>query len=178
MGKTVVFRVDGGNIYSVGMGHVYRCVRLARLLLQKDIDSVFVMKNYPEGVAVVRSCDLSIELMDASLPAKAEAERVASLAVLVKAVLFVDLRSSKKAVVDHAEKQHIRTVVYEDVCTEHIEPTLLINPSSTAFKEERYASRKTRYLFGPDYFVLDPAIEKYRRESFSPEINRIFLCFG
>lgn len=55
MKQKILFRVDGGNIPQIGTGHVVRCLLLAqKLAAKKDVDILFVMKNYEETVGKVR----------------------------------------------------------------------------------------------------------------------------
>jgi UDP-2,4-diacetamido-2,4,6-trideoxy-beta-L-altropyranose hydrolase len=178
MKKNVLFRVDGGNLYSVGMGHVYRCVRIARILTQRNVDCCFIMKDYPEGVDFVRSAGFTPVLMDAAVAVEIEVKKVLAMASEKPSILFVDLRLTKKMLVDRAMEDGVTTVVYEDIPTEDIAPLVLVNPSPFANHEECYRKEGTQYLLGEDYLVLDPEIINYRRTGFSPRIERLFLCFG
>ncbi len=55
MKRKILFRVDGGNIPHIGTGHLVRCLLLAqKLAAKKDVDILFVMKNYEETVRKVR----------------------------------------------------------------------------------------------------------------------------
>lgn len=177
-GKNILFRVDGGNVYSVGMGHVYRCVRLAKLLTQHRIDCSFIMKDYPEGVDFVRTAGFVPSLMDVAIDVENEAGKTLAIALAKRSILFVDLRMTKKQLVDDAMKRNVITVVYEDIATEDLAPSVLLNPSPVADGEGRYCSQGTRYLLGEDYLVLDPQIIEHRRALFSGRVNRLFLCFG
>ena len=179
MNRTVVFRVDGGNVYSIAMGHLYRCLRLARLLKQRGVDCLFVMKNYPEGVALAREAGMLVKTLDISIPPEDESEWVVSFAASLNAVLFIDLRKTLKKLVSRAFRQGLSTIVYEDDSREDIEPDLLINPTLNTHAEKNYQSKKrTQYLLGLEYLVLDPEIGCYKRDLFSKEIHSLFLCFG
>ena len=52
---TVLFRVDGGHIPGVSFGHLFRCLGLAEDLKDHHINSIFVMKAYPEGTEFVQA---------------------------------------------------------------------------------------------------------------------------
>lgn len=178
MVKEIIFRVDGGNIYSVAMGHIYRCIRIARLLEKKKIKNLFLMKNYSEGVEFVQSAGFDVEVMDTHIIDEEEAKKVISVASEKNAIVFIDLRTSKKFLTDLLNKYNIISIVYEDVSLEDIEPTILINPSVTALTGKNYLSKNTSYLLGTDYLILDPEIKKYRHKTFSPSIKILFVCFG
>jgi spore coat polysaccharide biosynthesis predicted glycosyltransferase SpsG len=164
----------------VGMGHVYRCIRLAGLLSQENINCLFIMKKYPAGVEIVTSCGFNIELLDSFNSPKTDAEKIVAQARKLGAPVFIDLRTPKKDLVDHAKEHGVSTVIYEDVSQENLDTDLLINPSPLAVNEEKYlkGQNNTQYLLGVDYLVLDPGIQKNRRSIFSPDITRLFLCFG
>lgn len=176
MKPAVIFRVDGGNVYSVAMGHVYRCVRLARVLREKGTDCLFFMRHYPDGVSLVESAGFEVEIFREGIPDEEEATLILSRALSMHAIFFIDLRTSKKAIIDLANAHHMPTIVYEDVSSEALEPTLLINPSPGC--NNLYNSDNTKYLLGSNYLILDPAIAGYRRDVFSSTINRLFVCFG
>lgn len=180
MEKTVIFRVDGGNIYSVAMGHVFKCVRIARFLREKNVKCLFVMKNYPEGVNIVNSYGFEVKLLDKVISIHEEKKKVVSLSNDSNALLYVDLRNNKKDIIEFANRKGITTVVYEDVNIEDIEPTLLINPSMSCIIENIYhpPKKNTRYLLGTEYVVLDPLLNAYKRKIFSPVIQDLFTCFG
>lgn len=56
MKQKIFFRVDGGNIPEIGTGHIVRCLLLAKkLAAKKDVDILFVMKNYKETVKKVKN---------------------------------------------------------------------------------------------------------------------------
>ncbi len=178
MSRKIIFRVDGGNIYGVAMGHVFKCLRLAYELKRRDVDLLFIMKNYPEGVNLVKSSGFHVEVLDRNVKPLEEAKEIVCLAKELNAIIYIDLRDGKKHIIDLANQEKLITVVYEDVSTEFIEPTLLINPSLTAHDEKRYCSLKTCYLLGIDYMVIAPEISNYKRTSYSPVIRNLFICFG
>jgi spore coat polysaccharide biosynthesis predicted glycosyltransferase SpsG len=176
--KTVLFRVDGGKVYSVAMGHVYRCLRLARALAERGANVSFLMKNYPEGVKMVRSSGWHVDVLDTSISMETEAQITISKAKEMNALLFVDLRTSKESIVALANEQRIFTVVYDDAGLEYPEPAILINPGFDSLTERRYNSTNTRYLLGPEFLILEPQIRECRKDSFSERIGRLFVCFG
>lgn len=178
MGKTILFRVDGGNVYSVGMGHVYRCVRIARVLRQRGMDCAFIMRGYTEGMDLVRAAGFPVGSMDPETAVEDEVAKVLMLCREKPSLLFVDLRMTKSMLVQRAMEEGVKTVVYEDIATEDVGPAMLFNPSPTSREEDRYGREGTNYLLGEDYLVLDPAIRDHRRPGFSSKINKMFLCFG
>ena len=180
MKGTILFRVDGGNVYSIAMGHLYRCLRLADILAKENMTCSFIMKDYPEGIALVKKAGFEVVAIAPDIPDTAEAERVVSLAMELGAIIFVDLRTTKKALIDHANRMSVLTVVFEDVHAENIMPTILFNPSQLALERGVYekVSVQTKKLLGMNYIVLDPFIRNYVRDTVSNGIKNLFVCFG
>lgn len=178
--RNLIFRVDGGSVYSLAMGHVYRCLRLAKQLSEINVNCFFLMKNFPEGVDVIKSSGFATKLLHPEISTQEEASALVSLALEENAIIFIDLRSSINHLLYNALRNKILTIVYEDVCTEDTEPTLIINPNLQAFEESSYCPelKETKYCLGTDYVVIDPKISKYYRFHFSSQVNRLFLCFG
>ena len=163
----------------MAMGHLFRSVRLAGVLSKRGVRCLFIMKDYAEGVKFVTNAGFTVDLLSPAISEEEEVSYVVSHAIQLEALLYIDIRFSIKRLIEEANKEYIPTVVYEDVCDEDIFPTVLINPTLTAQNEKGYEDREsTELLFGIDYLVLDPFIEDYARSSFSPEINKLFLCFG
>ncbi|MBT7899820.1 MAG: hypothetical protein HN601_02610 [Candidatus Marinimicrobia bacterium] len=138
------------------------------------------MKNFPEGVKVVTSSGFVTKLLHPEISVQKEASALVTFALDKNAIVFFDLRSSINHLLFNAVKNKILTIIYEDVCTEDTEPTLVINPNPQAFEETSYLPeiKKTKYCLGTDYVVIDPKISKYQRSHFSSRVNRLFLCFG
>lgn len=120
--KNILFRVDGGNVYSIAMGHLYRCLRLAGILAKENVRCFFIMKNYPEGIALVEKTGFGVVTIGIDIPPEVEAEKAVSLAMKLDAIIFVDLRTTKKALIDLANERKVLTVVYEDVYDEITTP--------------------------------------------------------
>lgn len=178
--KNILFRVDGGNVYSIAMGHLYRCLRLAGILAKENVRCFFIMKNYPEGIALVEKTGFGVVTIGIDIPPEVEAEKAVSLAMKLDAIIFVDLRTTKKALIDLANERKVLTVVYEDVYDEITTPTVLINPSPSDTESGCYGGvvKKTHLLLGMNYIVLDPFIRNHVRKMVSNEITNLFVCFG
>ena len=59
----VLFRIDGGSLPEIGMGHVVRCIALAKKLGEFHVESFFVMKDYKEGVQKVSNAGFKIQVI-------------------------------------------------------------------------------------------------------------------
>ncbi|CAB5083876.1 hypothetical protein D3OALGA1CA_419 [Olavius algarvensis associated proteobacterium Delta 3] len=177
---TILFRVDGGNVYSIGMGHLYRCIRLATRFKASNVNCHFVVKTHPEAHCVVSQHGFTSLFLKGEPSPQAEIQAVLELASTREALLFVDLRKDKQRLVERSESEGIRCVVYEDVHVESVAPTLLINPAPNAHRVSAYGKSvgQTRFLLGPEYLVLDPELNAHCRTQFSPAISKLFLCFG
>jgi len=174
MKKRLLFRVDGGNVWGVSMGHLKRSLILAEHL-KNDFEIFFVMKNYPDGVSYVKEGDWQIYLID---PNDESDEPIIKLCEQLKpdTVIF-DLNSNYYAhFFEYAKLKKIRTIVFDITGKCDGTPDIIINDS---FVPEliRYplVSQKTKIYTGPDYFIMDnaPAIMPVRQT-----VEEILITFG
>lgn len=176
MPRLVVFRVDGGSTYSVAMGHTYRCMRLARSVQSRGVASMFYMRDYPEGVELIRGAGFPVTVLPLALSEAEEAGQTVAYVEAAEGVLFVDLRFMNPALVRLARQRGVPTVVYEDVKGEELGASVVINPTDRG--RDLYRGGSTMYLLGNKYVVLDPDLARHRRSTFSPDLKRLFVCFG
>ena len=71
----VAVRVDGDAGAEAGMGHVYRSLALARLLLEQvpDTEIKFFMRDFPEGIARARGEGVAVHTLPVQ-PSQADYE--------------------------------------------------------------------------------------------------------
>jgi len=109
--KNLIFRVDGGSIYSLAMGHVFRCLRLAKQLSEINVNCLFLMKNFPEGVKVVTSSGFVTKLLHPEISVQKEASALVTFALDKNAIVFFDLRSSINHLLFNAVKNEARSFI-------------------------------------------------------------------
>ena len=175
--KFVLFRVDGGG-YGVAMGHVYRCLRLAKGLRDRQVDSMFCVRTNPTVMSLIESEGFHVVQLE-ELPGFSMdmADRVVcDLAEQVRGVLYVDLRGEKRGLVDMARFRGLSIVVYDDIYEQGLLPRVLINPSEC--DRANYAGSGVEYMLGSQHIILDPRLRRYRKHRFAASVREIFVCFG
>lgn len=170
----ILFRVDGGRVWGVSLGHLMRSLIIAKQLLSKYCVS-YVMKDYPDGIQLVR--DLGIEVFTIATGDDSD-ETIITLAEKIKpAVLIFDLRINPYTrLYDWARENSVRSVVFEITPTCQGAPDVLINESFVKeFTHYTFTHPITQYATGPQYFFLEslPAIVPLRQE-----VSSIMVTMG
>lgn len=171
----IYFRVDGGNIYSVAMGHIYRCCKLAQYLQETaGVRPVFIMKNFEKGVAKVKEWGFDRILLD---PACTLEEDVASTCahVLDKA-LVMDVRQFDAASIA-ALREKIRFLfMFDDLGNNEYMAHAIVNPS-VAPKQRAYPKKcADAYYLGAQYFILGNSV--FPRVVPGKEVKKIAISLG
>jgi spore coat polysaccharide biosynthesis predicted glycosyltransferase SpsG len=167
--------VDGGNIYSVAMGHVYRCLKLAEFLKKKrNVSPVFIMKDYREGVKKVKDHSFEVFLLDKNCSSADDCNETAKISQ--GGYLVVDVRHYTAAQIALLKESCNFIVVFDDLGAKVGAPDVLINPAVSQM-HRRYPGRigGTKYLLGPRFFLLDGKIS---RTTASREVKNILVSLG
>ncbi|WP_419786688.1 PseG/SpsG family protein [Pseudodesulfovibrio sp.] len=164
----MIFRVDGANIHSLAMGHVYRCLKLAvHLVKTRGTEVRFVMRDYPEGVAKVREYGFPVTPLAPDMTLEEEVKTVAQMAD--GETLVTDVRRygpEETATLRGAAHLHL---AFDDLGGRDLCPHVLVNPSVLP-KHRNYPELRSdvRYCLGLDYFLLGshaaPPCERISRE--------------
>lgn len=154
MKRTVLFRVDGGRVFGISMGHIKRCLLLASALANK-YKIVFIMKEYSDGVDFVKRQGIVVEPIGIDDDSDETLIRFCEAHFPEK--IFFDLRSNTyRAFFEYAKARKIQTIVFDIVGKCSGKPDILINDS---FVKELalypHLDDKTRLYTGPNYFFMD-----------------------
>ena len=150
----ILFRVDGGRVWGVAMGHIKRSLVLAKALANQ-YHFIFVMKAYADGVSFVKKQGYQVEeipIVD---------DRDETLINLCenyspKKIIFDLFRNSYDSVFEYAREKKIQTIVFDITGKCKGIPDILINDSFVpSFVQYPHLSGKTRLYCGPKYFLLD-----------------------
>ncbi len=154
MRRTVLFRVDGGRVWGISMGHLKRALLLAGRLAD-SYRIVFIMKNYIDGVAFAQQQGIEVEI----IPVDADIdEQLITLCDKYKPEkIIIDLRSTPYTeFFSYTRSRNIQTVVFDITgeCTGS--PDILINDSLVKqFTRYAHVSAQTRLACGPQYFMVE-----------------------
>lgn len=172
----VFFRVDGGNVFSLGMGHIYRCLKLANYLRKKDTDAIFVMRDIPEGVKKIKENGYPVIRLPRRIDKKTE------ISILKKecsgGILVADVRRIDNNYFKILNTTCKTTVYFDDLGNNNLSPHVLINPSVTPeLQKYRVKNRMTKYLIGEKYFILGDSGFK-RKGNVNKKINNVLVSLG
>ncbi len=149
---SIYIRVDGGDIYGIAMGHVYRCIKMARLLKKTfGIKPIFIMKDYKEGVNKVSEHSFEVRLIDRNCSIEKDIE-ITSCQAEGKC-LICDVRHFGKNEFEYLKKKTKPFVVFDDFSNRQIFADVVINPSIAPRHRHYERSNGTRYFMGPRYFL-------------------------
>lgn len=173
--STVFFRVDGGCVYSVAMGHLMRCLKIARALADRyGISVLFIMKNYSEGVAEVRACGFDVIVLDTDIHPDRDAAITSGSAY--GGMLIVDVRHYSPENIARLKESCRTVIVFDDLGNNAIAPDIIINPSVTPAHRNYSPHAGTTYYLGPDYFVFGNDV--LQPASINKEVKKIVISLG
>ncbi|QJW91088.1 UDP-2,4-diacetamido-2,4,6-trideoxy-beta-L-altropyranose hydrolase [Spirosoma taeanense] len=153
--KSVIFRADGNA--QIGLGHVMRCLALARMLNETWSRQFAITDPTPEVAQLLERAGLTV----ISLPA-ADAEQT-----FLEQIQPGDLVVLDGYVFTESFQQAIRTkaktlVFIDDLLTGHQVADVVINHAGGVSPTDYDAEPDTQFCLGPHYALLRP-------EFFSPE---------
>jgi spore coat polysaccharide biosynthesis predicted glycosyltransferase SpsG len=173
----IAIRVDGGQLWSISMGHVYRSLTLASELKKNPLLEIqFVMRDFAEGVRVVCDREFPIILLDPTIDIPRETEILGGL----KANLMIfDGIDVEKKPLEFFAQQKIKTLAIDDLGGKSIAADVVVNGSIVPENHHySHGQHKTQYYLGEKYAVIDPSfsaknLRKRKAHSFS-----VLLFFG
>ncbi len=169
------FRVDGGNVYSLGMGHVYRCLKIADCLKRKGIGSVFIMRGIRGGIDKVRDQNYPVISLPGNLGPDEEINKLAD--ICKGSVLIADIRGISNKFFRRLNAVCKKTIYFDDLGSNNFSPDVLINPAVTPqLRRYRRKQKKTRYLLGVKYFILGQGFR--RKHKVSQSIKNVAVSLG
>ena len=159
-GMRVLFRTDAGRISGLSFGHVSRCMILARTLRNTCRSEVlFLMRGYDEGTAFAGESGWDVKAMPVEMTALEEREIVMQTAAEFRPDwLVVDLpyRDLDLSCFTSLRREGVKVLFIDDArfATPDVDVVLNSNLSAPG-RTGRPKESTTRYLLGPDYFILD-----------------------
>ena len=195
----VVFRVDASH--RSGIGHLIRCLTLARALRENGCETGFVCRAHAGNmIDLLRSVEQPVEVLPAPAPApSADAGEYGGWLGVTQAEdseqTIEVLRSTKPdwLVVDHygldaswesrLRGSSGRIMVIDDMASVPHDCDLLLNQNYSDDGQERYetlVSASARLLLGPRYALMRPEYAEYRGHlrARTADVSRVLVFFG
>ena len=182
MNEQVIFRVDGGDVYSVAMGHVYRCLKVAKTIAERraGADITFVMKNYKEGIKKVQEEGFKVVQIPPEWRVGEEIDFIDEFTKEFTYHIFIaDIRDINNKYIETVKANRGCFIYFDDLGGHSLKPDVIINPS-IAESLQKYPSynEKTDYYIGEKYFIIDRKIFLNPKDSIREECNKILVSFG
>ncbi len=172
----VLFRVDGGRIPGLSLGHVFRCLALAgELRARHKWQAIFMMKDFVEGVSVVEAQGFPVERLAAEIVPEDEA---ALLTKRNEGCIVFDLPNVMDGPLRASTETSRRVVVLDDLGGRQFSAHMVINGSIVSDAHNYPEETDTDYRLGPAYCILGAEFDGKRRKRTDPEVESILVTFG
>lgn len=182
MSEQVIFRVDGGNVYGVAMGHVYRCLKVAKAIAERKAgaDITFVMKNYKAGTKKVQEEGFKVVQIPYEWRIEEEIDFIDKFTKEFTSHIFIaDTRDINNKYIESVKTNRGYFIYFDDLGGHSLKPDVIINPSvAESLQKYRSYNKKTAYYIGEKYFIIDRNFFLKPKDSIREECNRILVSFG
>lgn len=179
--QPIVIRANGAK--SLGMGHLNRCLIVAKhLLLSKGIKSLFIVNDDSSAKDFLQAKKIDFEIIyvdpnfspekDAKFISQIVAERSASLILLD--LLEEKLTDNFLSTIKQTNKPIASIVDDSNYREVPVDLVLNGNPNQVDFK---YPATKTKYLLGPNFFIMDSQYANIAEKKWHGT-NRILVTLG
>lgn len=152
----ILLRVDGSD--QLGMGHVMRCLSLARELARSTtLEPVFVMRAFDLGTRWVAQQGHEVVPLPADLAPREEAERLSALIRERQALgVITDLRTLPSGLLDAVHAAGALCVVIDEWGRRAIRADLLTNGTIVPAWHHYELEGTVRCCIGPRFALLEP----------------------
>ena len=166
----VVVRTDAGA--GIGLGHLRRCVALAKALRAAAADVCFLV-SAPDGALA----DIGFE-MRAVVSARDLADTLALARASGARTVVVDSYALDTAYLQALAEAGCRVIAIDDPGERQLPVDLVVNPSARPGRPRYRGAAHTRLLLGPRYAMLQPEFaERVDRRPGDP-VRRVLLTVG
>jgi spore coat polysaccharide biosynthesis predicted glycosyltransferase SpsG len=173
-GPRVAFLTHGGA--TIGLGHVARCLSLARAFAAEGARVVFLVGRDARVMFLVEAAGFdAVESGWETAPAAAS-DAVASLR---PGTLVVDSYAVTCAMLDSLRPLVNRLVAIDDIADRPLPVHTVVNGAAGAgHLEYRGRLSGTEYLLGPRYALLDSAFAEEPARRTRPSVERVLVTLG
>jgi len=172
--REIVIRLNADH--KIGMGHLYRMLRLAKRLKELKYIPVFVMKENEVSEEIVRSWDCgALFSVNSELDEEFIIEKY--LSKKAKPHLWIyDVLSTKAEWIRGLKKHFIPVVCFDDLEGGIKEKVLVINSIAGCWQKEEDKSSHQNVLTGPKYAIINTS--KNALKNVREKITKIGVFFG
>ncbi len=175
--QRVLIRVDGGRLYGISLGHVFRCLALAKELKKNHHAQVtFIMKDYADGVAVVKNHGFQVQTISCEIGNDEEISIIEQCGGDVVVFDLVDIEEKRTGRLLGKVK---RVIAIDDTGNKKIEADVVVNGSMvTRFHSYPPSDKPIAYYVGPQYCVLDEEFDNVPPREIRQEVEHVLISMG
>ncbi|MFH1202778.1 MAG: hypothetical protein V1674_07870 [Candidatus Omnitrophota bacterium] len=177
----LIFRVDGG--YSMGMGHISRCISLAKYIRSKfSVKIVFVTRDFKPSINWIKKEGFKFHTLAQEIDFITDARIMAGFLKNDGVVVITDLPGLKEKYLLTLvkNKSKFKIVCLDSFGLNESVADAIVNPSIVR-KWHPLGGYKynTRYL-GPDYWILDSAFRLYhtKKKKINKKVKNVLISLG
>ena len=175
----ILFRVDANQ--TVGLGHLQRCISLAKALETLDVNSIFLTYNRSEAISRIKRfglevCELTIsdlwDEQDSAFTVDLASERECD-------AIVVDSYLANSEYISSVSNNNLVTCVIDDMASYSYSCQIVVNGNLNA--KELFClptSGDTLFLLGPEYLMLRQEFWDASNFVVSPTIHNILVVLG
>ncbi len=156
----VLFRVDAGRVGGLSFGHVSRCLILSNVLQEQfDTKSLFLMRDYEEGIAYIKATFKHIQTIPLQLTYELESQAIQdNIEDFQPDWLIIDLPyyDLNLSYLSQIRGKNVKVLFIDDSRYKVPPVDVYLNSSILAKKEILQPPEKsTKFFLGPEYFIFD-----------------------
>jgi len=180
--KSVLIRADGSN--KIGLGHLTRQIDIANELKKLNYNVIFLSKNYPEGVSLLKENQYEI------IKLTTESQNIKDSIKEINETLSSNKKTFNTIIVDHFKEfdnqEYLDSlklfcnklfVLSDEPKQFRIDVTAVF-----AFSENQesfnYKNLKTKYYTGLRYFPLHSKFQEVPRKKVNKKVTNVLITFG
>ncbi len=162
--------------FSWGMGHVYRQVRLGRVLRNRGLDIEFFLSDHSPSLELLQKENFLFKIIANEDNLPAQMDRNFDLVIL-------DIQDTKKAFISALRERSRKVMSFEDLGEGRNYVDLLVDCNldpQKARKETQNLKPEVNTLFGLSYSVLTEEFRQYhqRKKVFTPNLESLLVTMG
>ena len=175
----IAFRVDGSN--SIGMGHVMRCIALARefdIVCNSEI--LFIMKDFKEAVDTVRK-NFEVKTISKNLGNNANDDYSTNIINKFKPEIIVtDILDIGENILLNLKNNCDVLVSIDDLANTKFCSDVVINGHFYSNNLQYRDFKESTYLLGPSFLILDKAFlsQHVKMKSINKNVKTILVTLG
>lgn len=178
--KTIVFRVDSGN--HIGIGHMMRCLTLAKDLLRNGCNIHFISKNHKGSLIHILKQEFPTHELDVAVSENLSEDHKNNYSYWLGEPEKEDLQKTNRilasignvdlVIVDHYSLSKLfetglrgrKVMVIDDLCFREHKCDLLLNQNLGTSRADYAQAQIDKYLLGPRFSLLRPEFRVHHLE--------------